>query len=82
MTAAGYSGTPLARKLGFKPGMRAHYAGAPGGFDSLLGVGMLWVAWPKRSSGVASDMTEDAVRDVALPIGLVDVKVIAIDDTW
>jgi hypothetical protein len=44
--------------------------------------GMLWIAWPKRSSGVASDMTEDVVRDVALPTGLVDNKVCAIDDTW
>lgn len=42
----------------------------------------LWVCWPKRSSGVASDVTEDVVRDVALPTGLVDVKVAAIDDTW
>jgi len=44
--------------------------------------GSIWVAWPKRASGVATDMTEDVVRDVALPRGLVDVKVCAIDETW
>jgi hypothetical protein len=44
--------------------------------------GMLWIAWPKRASNVPTDMTEDVVRDVALPRGLVDVKVCAIDETW
>jgi hypothetical protein len=44
--------------------------------------GMVWVCWPKRASGVATDMTEDVVRDVLLPIGLVDVKVAAVDATW
>jgi hypothetical protein len=44
--------------------------------------GMVWVAWPKRASGVETDMTEDVVRDVVLPTGLVDVKVCAIDATW
>jgi hypothetical protein len=44
--------------------------------------GMIWVAWPKRASKVPTDMTEDVVRDVALPRGLVDVKVCAIDETW
>jgi hypothetical protein len=122
--ATGYSGTPLARKLGFKPGFRATYVNPPEGFDALLGelpdgvrvlrrlavpldlvvcfvtaraelerrlpalraalapAGMLWVAWPKRASGVATDMTEDVVREVALPTGLVDTKVAAIDATW
>ena len=42
----------------------------------------LWVAWPKRASGVATDMTEDVVRDLALPLGLVDNKVCAVDATW
>jgi hypothetical protein len=121
---AGYSGTPLHRKLGFKPGQRAAYVNAPEGFDELLGElpdgvtvrprlrgpldlvvcfvtarselerrlpalrralepdGMLWIAWPKRASGVDTDMTEDVVRDVALPAGLVDTKVCAIDETW
>jgi len=124
MASAGYSGTPLVRKLGFKPGMRVHYAAAPDGFAALVGElpdgvrvlarpaadldlvvlfvreraelerrlgglhaklrqdGMLWVAWPKRASRVLTDMTEDVVRDVALPRGLVDVKVCAIDGTW
>jgi hypothetical protein len=44
--------------------------------------GMAWVAWPKRSAGVATDVTEDVVRELALPTGLVDVKVCAIDATW
>ncbi len=44
--------------------------------------GMLWIAWPKRASGVATDVTEDVVREVALPTGLVDTKVCAIDATW
>ena len=49
---------------------------------ALAPAGMLWVAWPKRASGVKTDMTEDVVREVALPTGLVDTKVAAIDDTW
>ena len=44
--------------------------------------GGLWVAWPKRASGMATDITEDVIREVALPTGLVDVKVCAVDDTW
>jgi hypothetical protein len=44
--------------------------------------GMIWVSWPKRASGVPTDVTEDTVRAVALPLGLVDVKVCAVDDTW
>jgi hypothetical protein len=121
---SGYSGTPLADKLGFKAGHRVCYVNAPEGFDGLLGelpdgvrvndglngtldlivcfvtsrrlleqrlpalrrclasAGMLWVAWPKKSSGVETDMTEDVVRAVALPTGLVDTKVCAIDETW
>jgi hypothetical protein len=43
---------------------------------------MLWVCWPKKSSGVKTDMTEDVVREVVLPEGWVDVKVCAVDDTW
>jgi hypothetical protein len=113
------SGAPLARKLGFKDGMRVVYVAAPDGFavegiDEVRGrlapgtglvvcfvtarrelerrlpalrraiepAGMLWVAWPKRASGVRTDMTEDVVRAVALPTGLVDTKVCAIDETW
>jgi hypothetical protein len=124
VSTAGYSGTPLAKKLGIKEGSRVAAVGAPGDFPALLeplpdGVvlrdrlrgpldvivfftksrvalekrlpalrralepaGGLWIAWPKRSSGVETDMTEDVVRDVALPTGLVDNKVCAIDETW
>lgn len=49
---------------------------------ALAPAGMLWIAWPKRASGVPTDMTEDVVRAVALPTGLVDTKVCAIDATW
>ena len=121
---AGYSGTPLVRKLGIKPGQRVAWLGAPEGFETLLGElpddvtvlrslrppldllvqfttsraelqerlpklreavfpdGVAWIAWPKKSSGVSTDMTEDVVREVGLPGGWVDVKVCAIDDTW
>ena len=48
----------------------------------LASGGMIWIAWPKKASGVATDVTEDTVRDVALPMGIVDVKVCAIDATW
>jgi len=44
--------------------------------------GSLWVSWPKKSSGVRTDVTEDVIREVALPLGLVDVKVCAVDETW
>jgi hypothetical protein len=122
--SAGYSGTPLPKKLGFKPGMRVHFHAAPPELPGLLGelpdgvtelkppaapldlvllfvterkelakrlatlqdrldpAGMLWVCWPKRASGVPTDITEDVVRDVVLPTGLVDVKVAAIDAIW
>lgn len=120
----GYSGTPLAKKLGIRPGFRVKTRNAPAHFVALLaplpenvsisprlrgkvdlwhffamsradlarelrramsGIppdGAIWVSWPKKSSGIASDMSEDAIRDVALPLGLVDVKVCAVDDTW
>lgn len=48
----------------------------------LAPTGMIWVSWPKRSSGVSTDITEDTIRDVALPMGLVDVKVCAVDAVW
>ncbi len=44
--------------------------------------GMIWISWPKKSSGVSSSVTEDTIRTVALPLGLVDVKVCAVDETW
>lgn len=50
--------------------------------DAVFPAGAAWVAWPKRASGVETDVTEDVVRDEALPLGLVDVKVCAIDATW
>ena len=118
---AGYSGTPLAQKLGIKEGHRVVVLGAPRGFviDGLPPAVMstalrgtadvivlfvkeraelersldkirkamepaagFWVAWPKKASKMATDMTEQTVRDVALPTGLVDNKVCAIDETW
>ena len=50
--------------------------------SSLDDAGVLWISWPKKSSGVATDMTEDVIRDVCLPLGFVDVKVCAVDETW
>jgi hypothetical protein len=123
--AAGYSGTPLPRKLGIKAGARLALIGAPDGFDSTLGslpddvtvsrrlgrgsrdvivafffrramlerrlptlrdaldpAGGLWIAWPKRASGVETDVTEDVVRTLGLAGGLVDNKICAIDQVW
>ena len=122
--AAGYSGTPLPRKLGIKPGARLGLIGAPEGFDQTLGelpdgvavrrrlrgpldvivafyvdrselerrlpalrgalapAGGLWIAWPKRASGVTTDVSETVVRELGLAAGLVDNKVCAIDATW
>ena len=122
--AAGYSGTPLPRKLGIKEGSRVALLSAPPGFDATLGAlpdgvavrrqargpldvivfftrsratlerrieplraaldpaGRLWVAWPKRASGVETDVTEDVVRSLALAHRLVDNKVAAVDATW
>ena len=50
--------------------------------DGLIPGGSLWISWPKKASGVATDITEDVVRELALANGLVDVKVCAVDDTW
>ena len=50
--------------------------------DALDPAGRLWIGWPKRTAKVETDMTEDVVRDIALPLGLVDNKVAAIDETW
>jgi hypothetical protein len=56
------------------------------GFPRLAGAladdGMLWISWPKRASGVATDLTEDRIREIALPYGLVDIKVCAMDAVW
>ncbi|HEX6071652.1 MAG TPA: hypothetical protein VFY95_01425 [Sphingomicrobium sp.] len=121
---AGYSGTPLARKLSLKDGMRVWWEGMPDSvcqeiaaeglnlhlletpeapidaanvfvtsraeFEAKLHrlmpllnpAGMIWVSWPKKASKVPTDITEDVIRDVALPMGLVDVKVCAVDSIW
>ena len=120
---AGYSGTPLARKLGIREGSHVAVVAAPDGFADQLALpagvrlrtqargrldvvvffatrraelsrrfpalqrtlepaGGLWIAWPKRTSGVATDLSDGVVRDVGLGHGLVDNKVAAIDDIW
>lgn len=121
---AGYSGTPLAKKLGIVDGTTVSVINEPGEFRALLApvpddvnfksslrgsadvivffttsraefvrridtagrsifpAGGLWIAWPKRASKVPTDMTEDVIREVALPLGLVDNKVCAISEVW
>lgn len=119
---AGYSGTPLPKKLGLKEGSRLRLVGAPDGFlcdpshpshpshpspsgpfdvavafclsaeaverafqtliPDLDPKGGIWIAWPKRASGVKTDCNDGVVRDIGLATGLVDNKVCAIDETW
>lgn len=121
---AGYSSTPLAKKLGIKEGSRIVFVNAPEDFQDTLGElpnnvelikrlsnsldiilffvvserelvrdfarlsrklvpnGMIWIAWPKKSSGVTTDLTFQNVQSIGLNAGLVDVKICAIDDTW
>jgi hypothetical protein len=119
---AGYSGTPLMRKIGVKPGHRVYAENAPASVllewpDDVVVVrrlsgrpvdvawtfctgraylarrmerlveatttdGMVWVSWPKKSSGVASDLDGNIVRAIGLAAGVVDVKVAAVDETW
>ncbi len=119
---AGYSGTPLPKKLGIKPGLRVTLPGLPtdvkaelqealadctaaknGPLDFVMAfiktqaelkkqfalfakklapAGMLWVSWPKKSSGVATDCNEKDVRRIGLEAGLVDVKVCAVSEVW
>ena len=121
---AGYSGTPLARKLGLKAGMAVLLADAPAGYadtlqplpeglrfvtragasvalvhafftrradlaaalqryrEGLAPDAMLWVSWPKKAAKVPTDITEDVIREEALPLGWVDVKVCAVDAVW
>jgi hypothetical protein len=118
---AGYSGTPLAHKLGVREGATLALLNAPPGVISGLPPGVvvkyeargkaevvvafftkraelrrrldvlgrmifpaggLWIAWPKRASGVETDITDEAIREAALPLGLVDNKVCAVDETW
>jgi hypothetical protein len=122
--AAGYSGTPLAKKLGIKDGFKILVVGAPEGYAKLLEplpgyvqfvsrlsadtnivhiftdqkaelqdslkayrkklkpTAIVWVSWPKKSAKVPTDITEDTVREVALPLGFVDIKVCAVTDVW
>jgi len=124
MRLAGYSGTPLAKKLGIVAGSRIFLSNAPKDYmrlvarlpegvrvvrkiddetdivhifsaervrleaalrDSLASLGQdgtIWVSWPKKSSKVPTDITEDTIREVALPMGLVDIKVCAVDEVW
>jgi hypothetical protein len=124
MKSTGYSGTPLAKKLGIKPGQRVALLGAPANYRKLLaplpdGVefgtkiaktsdvvhvftaskaelgktlavcrktlgpdAVIWVSWPKKASKVPTDITENTIRELALPLGLVDIKVCAVDETW
>ncbi len=124
MPTAGYSGTPLAKKLGLKPGQNVVLLGEPAGYRKLLAplpdgvtftakVGKtsdlvhvftksraelgkllaacrktlgpdaaIWVSWPKKASKVPTDITEDTIRELALPLGFVDIKVCAVDETW
>jgi hypothetical protein len=117
---SGYSGTPQARKLGIKTGLRVALEHAPDGWalddpppyedatgagpadvivsfvrraadlapqvaaakDRIFPAGALWLAWPRRAGGHVSDVTENAIRAAVLPLGLVDVKVAAIDEDW
>ena len=121
---AGYSGTPLAKKLSLKPGMRVWWDAMPDSvceeiegdglaleqldrpeppidaahifvteralLESRLCLllallardGFIWISWPKKAANVATDITEDTIRDVALPLRLVDIKVCAVDETW
>lgn len=89
---AGYSGTPLLQKLGVKPGAEVMVAffteraaleqRLPDLERAIFPSGSLWISWPKKSSGVPTDITEDTIREVALPRGLVDNKVCAVDETW
>ena len=118
---AGYSGTPLAKKLGFKDGQRAWFSAMPDSVRAVIDTaiaqldspeppveaahlfvthcatldcqlrmllplvdrdGMIWVSWPKRASKQPTDINENVIRAIALPLGLVDVKVCAVDETW
>jgi hypothetical protein len=68
--------------LAFVTTRRALAAALAGLLPNLAHGGMIWIAWPKKASGVVTDITEDTVREIALPMGIVDVKVCAIDATW
>jgi hypothetical protein len=124
MADTGYSGTPLAKKLGFKSPLKVWVVNAPRGYKTWLGDlpegvmlvtkavkpiqavhvfttesafldatlsklrdeleqdGFIWVSWPKKSSKVPTDITEDTIREIALPLGFVDIKVCAVSEVW
>ena len=117
MKTTGYSGTPLAKKLGITAESRVVAKGAPRGYlpgirfqtgvtpatdvvhvfhdrasallkdlvrlrKTIRDDAAVWVSWPKKASKVETDITENSIRDLALPLGFVDVKVCAIDETW
>ena len=124
MVDIGYSGTPLAKKLGLKPPLKLFTINAPKEYKSWLGDlpedvalvtkagkpieaahvfttesvflnatlsklrnelkqdGFVWVSWPKKSSKVPTDITEDTIREIALPLGFVDIKVCAVSEVW
>jgi hypothetical protein len=77
---AGYSGTPLAKKLGIKEGHRVAFPA--GWLREAARKGGLWIAWPKASSGVETDLKFTDVQELGLASKLVDNKVCAIDETW
>jgi hypothetical protein len=79
---AGYSGTPLPKKLGIQPGMRVGLHRAPVVLAPRVGRGGLWICWPKKASGIQTDVSDADVRAAGLASGLVDVKVCAVDATW
>ena len=81
-TAAGYSGTPLHRKLGDPRDLAALERRLPTVLPRVTEAGRLWLCWPKRASGVASDLDDNVVRGRGLATGMVDVKVCAVDQTW
>jgi hypothetical protein len=85
----GYSGTPLSKKLGIVPPMTLVSTDAPGEYRAWLGLrksleesGFVWVSWPKKAAKVETDITEDTIREIALPLGFVDVKVCAVSEVW
>ena len=124
MADIGYSGAPLAKKLGFKPPLKVWVINAPVEYKTWLGElphdvklvtkakppieavhvfasesaflnatlsilrndlkqdGFVWVSWPKKSSKVPTDITEDTIREIALPLGFVDIKVCAVSEVW
>ncbi|MEU4394470.1 DUF3052 domain-containing protein [Kribbella sp. NPDC023855] len=82
LTADGTDAAQYDVILAFCPDRARLAAQLPGLLEKTVTAGMIWVAWPKRASGVPTDLDENGVRELALPLGVVDVKVCAIDATW